>query len=102
MEGTCPRPFKHGEVDLIVPFLTIMRPTQSIIAPAGNYLHSAEVAGLLESACPVEKYRGQRILLIVPDATRTCPLGMLFAGLFAQIGQVVAAFDVLIALGTNR
>jgi len=102
MEGTYPKPFKRGEVRTISSFLTIMTPPQSIIASSGNYLHSAEVAGLLESACPVENYRGQRILLIVPDATRTCPLGMLFAGLFAQIGEIVGAFDVLIALGTHQ
>jgi nickel-dependent lactate racemase len=42
------------------------------------------------------------VLLIVPDATRTCPLGILFKGIFGQIGAGAAAFDVMIALGTHQ
>jgi lactate racemase len=38
----------------------------------------------------------------VPDGTRTCPLGMLFRGIFNQIGAEAAAFDVMIALGTHQ
>ena len=38
----------------------------------------------------------------MPDATRTCPLGLLFEGLFEQIGGVTAHFDVMIALGTHQ
>ena len=41
-------------------------------------------------------------MLVVPDATRTCPLGLLFDGLFEQIGGVTAHFDVMIALGTHQ
>jgi nickel-dependent lactate racemase len=40
-------------------------------------------------------------LVIVPDATRTCPLGIIFAALFDQIAGVASAFDVMIALGTH-
>jgi nickel-dependent lactate racemase len=43
-----------------------------------------------------------RVLLIVPDGTRTAPIGLIFQQLFAQIGQVTKAFDVLIALGTHQ
>lgn len=56
---------------------------------------------LIAKACPVEDYRGKKVLLLVPDATRTCPLGLFFAGLFEQIGVASAAFDVMIALGTH-
>ena len=45
---------------------------------------------------------GKKVLLIVPDGTRTCPLGMLFKGIFAQIGDRASAFDVMIALGTHQ
>src|SRR6516165_8731334 len=44
----------------------------------------------------------EQVLLIVPDATRTCPLGMLFKGIFAQVGAVTSALDVIIALGTHQ
>jgi nickel-dependent lactate racemase len=53
-------------------------------------------------ACPAKEYRGKRVLLIVPDATRTAPVGVVFKALFAQIGGATAALDVMIALGTHQ
>ena len=76
--------------------------TLSHTAPAGTFLDAAQVRELIVQACPAKEYKDRRVLLIVPDATRTCPLGMLFAGLHAQIGAATAAFDVMIALGTHQ
>jgi lactate racemase len=42
------------------------------------------------------------VLLIVPDGTRTAPVGLLFQTLHRQIGRVTKAFDVLVALGTHQ
>ncbi len=78
-------------------FQTIAR-----ISSADAYLTPEQVSEVINEACPASEYRGKRVLLIVPDATRTCPLGMLFKGLFAQVGAVTAAFDVMIALGTHQ
>lgn len=58
---------------------------------------SAAVAG----ACPTEHYRGKRVLLVVPDGTRTAPVGLMFKALHQQIAGVTKAFDVLVALGTH-
>jgi lactate racemase len=41
-------------------------------------------------------------LLIIPDGTRTAPVGLLFKTLFAQIGEATRALDILIALGTHQ
>ena len=41
-------------------------------------------------------------MLIVPDGTRTCPLGVLFKAIHARIGGVAKAVDVMIALGTHQ
>jgi nickel-dependent lactate racemase len=41
------------------------------------------------------------VLLIVPDATRTAPLPLLFDALFQHLRPMVAALDVMIALGTH-
>ncbi len=49
----------------------------------------------------VEDFRGKRLLLVVPDATRTAPMPLLFDALFKHLRPVVAAFDVMIALGTH-
>jgi nickel-dependent lactate racemase len=75
--------------------------TISRISPAGGALGPAEVAEALAQAFPAKDYKGQRVLLIVPDATRTCPLGMVFKALHGQIGGSCAGFDVMIALGTH-
>ena len=67
----------------------------------GSYLSEEQVFEMIREACPASEYKAKRVLLIVPDATRSCPLGMLFKGLFGQLGAVTAAFDVMIALGTH-
>jgi nickel-dependent lactate racemase len=50
---------------------------------------------------PVADFEGRRVLLIVPDATRTAPLPLLFEAIFDRIGNPTANLDVLIALGTH-
>jgi len=44
---------------------------------------------------------GQRILVIVPDATRTCPLPLLARALHQALAGRAKAVDFLIALGTH-
>src|ERR1700722_11321406 len=70
-------------------------------AEAGTTLNANDVQSLIDQVCPAKDYRGKRVLLIVPDGTRTAPIGLLFKKLHAQIGSVTSAFDVLIALGTH-
>ena len=65
-------------------------------------LNANEVADIVARACPVENYRGKRVLLIVPDATRTAPVGLLFKTIHARIGSATRNLDVLIALGTHQ
>jgi nickel-dependent lactate racemase len=75
--------------------------TFALHAPAGNTLSAGPVQALVAQACPAKEYRGKRVLIIVPDATRTAPIGLVFKALFAQIGGATAALDVMIALGTH-
>jgi nickel-dependent lactate racemase len=44
---------------------------------------------------------GKRMLVIVPDGTRTAPSPLLFRLLYEQFGRRVAQLDYLIALGTH-
>jgi lactate racemase len=76
--------------------------TISRISPAGSFLTDQQVLEVIDEACPLSEYRGKKVLLIVPDATRTCPLGILFKGIFDQIGAEATALDVMIALGTHQ
>ena len=46
--------------------------------------------------------RGQRVLILIPDGTRTMPMPQMF-GLFEELlGPRVAALDYLVALGTHQ
>jgi nickel-dependent lactate racemase len=47
-------------------------------------------------------YTGQRILVIVPDNTRSGPVGEIFKLIFGSLDGKVKALDVLIALGTHQ
>lgn len=47
------------------------------------------------------RLQGKRVLLVVPDATRTAPVGLLFETIFDCIGAQVEKLDVMIALGTH-
>jgi nickel-dependent lactate racemase len=64
-------------------------------------LSDAQVAEVIARACPAESYRSKRVLVVVPDGTRTAPIGIMFAALHRQIGGVAKKVDVLIALGTH-
>jgi nickel-dependent lactate racemase len=74
----------------------------SRIAAPGSGLAGAEVAQLVAAACPSDEFRGQRVVLVVPDSTRTCPLGLLFQTLHAHLKGTVRGLDVMIALGTHQ
>jgi lactate racemase len=65
-------------------------------------LSNQEVAEIVARTCPAENYRGKKVLLIVPDGTRTAPVGLLFKTIHAQIGSATKDLDVLIALGTHQ
>ena len=50
---------------------------------------------------PLADYKGRKLLLIVPDATRTAPLPALFAALREVLVPVCESVDLLVALGTH-
>jgi len=64
-------------------------------------LSTSAIDEIIVRTCRTADYTGKRVLLIIPDNTRTAPLGFLFAILHRQIGTVAQAFDILIALGTH-
>ena len=45
---------------------------------------------------------GKRVLVIIPDSTRTAPIPLMFRLLNEQIGKRVTQLDFLIALGTHQ
>ena len=74
----------------------------SLIAEPGSPITADQAARLIAQACPAADYRGKKVLLIVPDATRTAPVGPVFQAIHEQLGGVTAALDMMIALGTHQ
>jgi nickel-dependent lactate racemase len=60
-----------------------------------------QLAEQIAAACPESDYRDKRVLLIVPDGTRTAPIGLMFRAVHEQIGRITKSLDVMIALGTH-
>lgn len=60
-----------------------------------------DVRALLAPACEHLPLDGKRVLVIIPDGTRTAPIPLLFRLLYEQLGQRVMCLDYLIALGTH-
>jgi nickel-dependent lactate racemase len=59
------------------------------------------VRELVASACERLPVDGKRVLVIIPDGTRTAPIPLFFRLLYEQLGRRVARLDYLIALGTH-
>lgn len=76
--------FEHWELMSIAPLLT-----------------DDQVRDWFQTSLPLEEFRGKRVLLIVPDATRTAPLPLLFGALDQRLRGVVDTLDVMVALGTH-
>lgn len=67
-----------------------------------QYLAEAEVRELVAAALAQVNLSGKRVLIIIPDGTRTAPIPQMFRLFFEYLGDSVAALDYLIALGTHQ
>jgi len=65
-------------------------------------LGEAEVRRSLEDAFSGAAVADKRLLVIVPDLTRSAPIPMMFRLLYEVLGERVARLDYLIALGTHQ
>lgn len=70
-----------------------------------GYLQQAlkedEVRQILAQAFQENTLDGKRVLIIIPDSTRTAPIPLMFRELYNLLGQRVERLDYLIALGTH-
>lgn len=66
-----------------------------------GYLASSIVERLVADGLAGCALDGRRVLVIVPDGTRTMPMPFMFDAIAAAIGPRVVALDYLIALGTH-
>jgi nickel-dependent lactate racemase len=68
---------------------------------AEGYLSDAQVAGIVREGLGQLAVDGKRVLVLIPDGTRTMPMPQMFDALDRELGARAAALDFLIALGTH-
>ena len=67
-----------------------------------RFLTEREVHDLMAEALAQADLAGKRILVIIPDHTRTAPIPLFFRLFHELLGSRVAALDYLVALGTHQ
>ncbi|RCJ22983.1 hypothetical protein A6770_29235 [Nostoc minutum NIES-26] len=72
------------------------------LAVTNGTLADEQVSQLVHEALADSTLDGKRILLLIPDGTRTAPIPQMFRLLHQELGDRVAALDFLIALGTHN
>jgi nickel-dependent lactate racemase len=68
---------------------------------SGDFVTDEQVENMLGEALAAQNLSGQRILVLIPDGTRTAPVPLMFRLLHQKLAGKVAALDFLIALGTH-
>ena len=64
-------------------------------------LEAREVEHIVREYARSLDLKNKRVLVIVPDNTRTAPIGQVFRALFDEVVSQVRVLDVMIALGTH-
>jgi len=64
-------------------------------------LSEDDAAAIIAAGVPDELCAGKRVLVLTPDATRTCPLPLMVRAIRRAIGGRSARLDFMVALGTH-
>jgi nickel-dependent lactate racemase len=67
-----------------------------------RFLSEREIHNLTAEALARANLDGKRVLVIIPDHTRTAPIPLFFRLFHELLGRRVAALDYLVALGTHQ
>lgn len=66
-----------------------------------GYLTTEELGTIAREGLARLPVDGRRVLVLIPDGTRTMPMPLMFETLERELGTRVAALDYLVALGTH-
>ena len=66
-----------------------------------GYLSNCQTYEILKQAFEKLDLDGKRVLVLIPDKTRSCPMPMLFRAMVDLLGSRTAKLDFLICLGTH-
>jgi nickel-dependent lactate racemase len=64
-------------------------------------LADEQVAAIVAQALDDARWDGKRVLVLVPDLTRTAPIPLMFRIVYRALADRVAALDFMVALGTH-
>lgn len=67
----------------------------------GGYLTNQQIEDTVAQGLEALDLHGKRVLLIVPDLTRTAPIPAMFKAIYNELQDEAQAIDVLVALGTH-
>src|SRR5512140_3682655 len=67
-----------------------------------HILSDDEIAQIVHEALVPAPLDGRRVLVLIPDGTRTAPIPLMFRLICRELLGRAAALDFLIALGTHR
>jgi nickel-dependent lactate racemase len=67
-----------------------------------RFLSESEIRALASETLARAQLDGKRVLIIIPDRTRTAPIPQMFRLFHELLGGKVVALDYLIALGTHK
>lgn len=67
-----------------------------------NYLSEDEIRQFMAAAFEQVDLSGKRVLILIPDGTRTAPIPQMFRLFYEYLGHKASALDYLIALGTHQ
>jgi nickel-dependent lactate racemase len=66
-----------------------------------RYLSESEIRAIVSEACDSRAFDGKRLLVLIPDGTRTMPMPLMFSLFDELLRPRVKALDYLVALGTH-
>jgi nickel-dependent lactate racemase len=66
-----------------------------------GYLSPQQIAAIARDGLGALPLDGRRVLVLIPDRTRTMPMAMMFDALQRELTPRVGALDFLVALGTH-
>ncbi len=67
-----------------------------------RYLSPEEIRAIVEQSIASAPFGGKKVLVIIPDGTRTMPMPQMFGLLEELLRPKVAKLDYLVALGTHQ
>ncbi|GAB3274635.1 lactate racemase domain-containing protein [Kineosporia babensis] len=74
----------------------------AVLGAPGEHLDPQQVSAFVTQSLSALDLDDQRVCLVIPDATRTCPLPMLLRAVHRALAGRARAVDVVIALGTHQ